>query len=176
MSHVRLVALLVVMFVGAVLAVLVGPVFAFIVVGLILWMVGRARAADGAHARADLRVGSAGLLMLALSGLQSMYWLVPSLPVLAGVLLILLSRAWRSTDLLIGLVLLPAGLLTAVSIFVLSWAGSALAGPHGGAEVIFFVASLYGPVSMIALLVALLMRRRSGVLVEAQQAGTGSQT
>jgi hypothetical protein len=175
MSPLRAVGLLAVL-VGAVLTVLPGPAFVVIAAGLVLLTVSRARPSATVNQRADLMGASAGLVMLTLSGLQPMYWLVPSLPLLAGVLLVLLSRAWRSTDLLVGLVLLPAVLLTTVGALALAWVGSALPEPHGGAELIFFVASLYGPVSMIALVIALWLRRRGGVLAKTRQAGTGSQS
>lgn len=174
MSPLRAVGLLVI-FAGALLTVLPGSAFLVIAVGLVLLMVSRAGAAATGHHEADLMVASAGLVMVMLSGLQPMYWLVPSLPLLAGVLLVLLSRAWRSSDLLVGLVVVPAVALTTVGVLAVFWMGSELPGPHGGAELIFFVASLYGPVSMIALAVALWLRRRNDVLAQAPPVGTDSQ-
>jgi hypothetical protein len=171
MIALRVVGLLAIV-VGAVLTVLPGPAFLVLAVGLVLLMVNRARSSATGRSEPDLMVASAGLVLLMLSGLQPMYWLVPSLPLLAGIVLVLLSRAWRSTDLLLCLVV-PAVVLTTVGVLALFWIGPALPAPHGGAELIFFVASLYGPVSMVAL-GAVLLRRRRGVLAHAQPAGTGS--
>ncbi len=112
---------------------------------------------------ADLMVAAAGLLMLAVSGLQPMYWLIPSIPLIAGVLLVLLSGAWRPIDQVIGLVLVPVVLLVGATVVVLLWFTAELPGPHGPVVAVFYLASLYGPVSMVALLVVLLVRHRSAV-------------
>lgn len=138
---------------------LVGGHFSFAVPGLLLLGLGRIWS-RGPLGFVDRAVGAVGIALLLLSAMQPMYWLMPSDQLLGGGLVASLSRVWRGSDLAICLLLLPGPLVTLMSIGALLTLGDALPGPHGPAELVFSLASLYGPIAAIALLVSLWLRRR----------------
>lgn len=149
------------------LALLAGPVlalagghFSFATYGLLLLALARI-GTRGPIGYIDWTVGAVGITLLLLSAMQPMYWLMPSAELLGGGLVACLSRVWRASELAICLLLLPGPLVTIISISALLWLGDTLAGPHGAAELVFGLVSLYGPIAAMALLVSWWLRRRS---------------
>jgi hypothetical protein len=138
---------------------LVGGHFSFAAPGLLLLALGRIWS-RGPIGYVDRTVGAVGIALLLLSAMQPMYWLMPSDQLLGGGFVAYLSRIWRGPDLAICLLLLPGPLVTITSIGALLWLGDTLPGPHGPAELVFSLASLYGPIAAMALLVSLWLRRR----------------
>jgi hypothetical protein len=108
----------------------------------------------------DRTVGAVGIALLLLSAMQPMYWLMPSNELLGGGLVACLSRLWRGSELAICVLLLPCLVVTITSMCALLWTGGTLAGPHGQAELVFALASLYGPIAAVALLGSWGLRRR----------------
>jgi hypothetical protein len=141
------------------LLALVGGHFSFATYGLLLLALARIWT-RGPLDYIDRAVGVVGIALLMLSAMQPMYWFMPSAELLAGGLLACLSRVWRGAQLAICLVLVPAPLVTILSIVSLLWLGDTLPGPHGATELVFGLVSLYGPVAGTALCVSWWLRRR----------------
>ncbi len=71
-----------------------------------------------------------------------------------------LSRLWGPSELAVCLLVLPGPLVMITSIGALLWIGGSLPGPHGPAELVFTLASVYGPVAAVALLASWGLHRR----------------
>ena len=152
--------------IAGLLAVLAGPALSlvgghmsFVTPGLLLLALARI-GTRGPIGNIDRAVGAVGIALLLLSAMQPMYWLMPSNELLGGVLVACLSRLWRGSELAICVLLLPCLLVTITSICALLWIGGTLPGPHGPAELVFALASLYGPIAAVALLGSWGVRRR----------------
>lgn len=160
MGHLRIVGLGATL-AGVALHVLSLPGVVIVVPGLLVLLLGRVGAA-GTKDNVDRAIGVAGLLLLASSVFEPMYWLIPSLPMIVGALLVLLSGLWRFSDVVLGLFVVPMSLLTLAAVILVPLAGSQMAGPHGPVVLVFVIASLYGLVSATTLGVALMLRARGG--------------
>ena len=147
-------------------AVLAGPVLSavgghvsFLTPGLLLLVLARTWT-RGPIGYLDATVGAVGIALLLLSAMQPMYWLMPSEQLLAGSLVGCLSRLWGSSELVVCLLVLPGPVVMITIIGALLWIGDSVPGPHGPAELVFTLASLYGPVAAVALLASWGRRRR----------------
>lgn len=159
-SSVGMVRIASVVRVGGLVALLAGPLLALVgghfsvaTYGLLLLTLGRIWT-RGPIGYIDRTVGAVGVALLVMSVVQPMYWLMPSAELLGGGLAACLSRVWRGSELAVCLLLLPGPLVTIFSIGALLWLGDTLPGPHGAAELVFGLASLYGPIAGTALSVS----------------------
>lgn len=156
-GSVRILGLLAVL-AGQVLS-LVGGHISLLTPGLLLLALART-GTRGPIGYIDWTVGAVGIALLLLSAMQPMYWLMPSEQLLAGGLVACLSRLWGASELAVCLLVLPGPWVTITSIGALLWIGDSLPGPHGPAELVFTLASLYGPIAAVALLSSWGLRRR----------------